>query len=175
MNCLIYKTKFMSVEFLTGHYISEHSVDGKNVFKELFIPDKNSKRCHICEIEFDNCRMKKNHMFLLHYYQVGGMRLNQLPINIIHHPPIKCFIITFEQHKYFYNFYEESIVDDFLNAVNEKFMPDNEYKISGYVEIVNSQDNGNVFIENMRTWLTNVFTGRYFNNYIKFDIKKRYP
>ena len=54
-------------------------------------------------------------------------------------------------------------------------MPDNEYKISGYVEIVNSQDNGNVFIENMRAWLTNVFTGRYFNNYIKFEIKKRYP
>ena len=33
----------MSVEFLTGHYISEHSVDGNNVFKELLFLTKIQK------------------------------------------------------------------------------------------------------------------------------------
>ena len=97
MNCLICKTIFKSVENLRGQYISEHLVDDNNEsFRELFTPDTNSKRCHICEIKFENCRMKKNHMFLLHYEQAGGRGLNQPPINIVHCTPNKYFIITFD-------------------------------------------------------------------------------
>ena len=55
--------------------------------------------------------------------------MNQLPVNIAHRLPIKYLIITLEQLKNVYNFYEESADDDFLNAVNEKFMPEKEYKL----------------------------------------------
>lgn len=67
----------MSVQFLRGCYISEHLVDDNNdTFRDLFSPDTNSKRCHICELEFGKCKMKKNHTFLLYYNQSGGSRMN---------------------------------------------------------------------------------------------------
>ena len=117
--------------------------------------------------------MKKKKTFLLHYSQTGGSRMNQLSINILHRPPMKYFVITFEHHKNVYNFEEESIVDDFLNAVSENFVPENkEYNIHAYVKKINSQNNGDVTINNSCAWVTNVFTGRYFNNYIRREIKR---
>ena len=59
-----------------------------------------------------------------------------------------------------------------MNAVKEKFVPDNEYNIHAYAEIVNYQNNGDVIVSNTRAWLTNVYTGRYLNNYIGGKIKK---
>lgn len=160
MNCLLCKAQFMSVESLRGHYILEHSVDDNNeTFRDMFSPNTNSKRCHICELEFDSCRMKNNLTLLLHYNQ-SGKRINQLPINILHQRPIKYFIITFGQHKNLYNF------DDFSNAVSEKFVPETkEYSIHAYAEIIHSQNNGDATINNC-AWVTNVCTGRYFKNYI---------
>ena len=173
MHCFICKNKFMSVKFLRGHGISEHLVDGSNDwFRDLFSPNTNSKICHIHELELDNCRMKKNHTFLLHFNQSGGSRMNQLPINILHRPPIKYFIITFEQHKNFYNFYEESVADDFLKDANEKSVPDKECKINGYAQIINSRNNGAVIINSVCTWVNNIFTGLCFNKYIRSKIEK---
>ena len=57
-------------------------------------------------------------MFLFHYTQAGGSRLKkQLPINVLRGDPIKYFSINYNQRKNFYNFFQESIVDDFLEAV----------------------------------------------------------
>ena len=67
----------MSVQILRGRYISEHLVDDNNdTFRDLFSPDTNSRRCHICELEFGKYKMKKNHKFLLYYNQSGGSRMN---------------------------------------------------------------------------------------------------
>ena len=53
----------MSVEFLSCRYMSEHPVDDNNdTFGDFFSPDTNSKRCHICELGFDNCTL--THVFI---------------------------------------------------------------------------------------------------------------
>ena len=63
----------------------------------------------------------------------------QLPINVFKRGPIKYFSINFNQHEKFYNFYEESIVDDFIDSVYARFVPAGEIKIQGYAEIINQQ------------------------------------
>ena len=124
-----------------AHYIWQHSINENNYFfKELFSPNNNSKKCDTCEVKFKNCRLEKKQNFLLHYNQVGGSRMNrQLPINILRGDPINYYSINFHQHKHFYDFYQEAVVDDFLNSVYERFLSDGEYKIQGYVEIIISQ------------------------------------
>ena len=54
----------------------------------------------------------------------------------------------------------------------EKVVPDNDYNIYGYAEIINPQNDGDIGINNARAWITNVFTGRYYSNYIKGEIKR---
>ena len=67
----------MSDETLKTHYIWQHSTNENNYLFKGFLPDNNSKRCNSCMLEFKNCRLKKSNMFLLHYNQVGGSRMNQ--------------------------------------------------------------------------------------------------
>lgn len=50
--------------------------------------------------------------------------------------------------------------------------PDKECKINGYAQINNSQNNGDVIINNVCTWVTNVFTGFCFTKYIRSEIEK---
>ena len=69
-------------------------------------------------------------MFLFHFNQSGCGRMNQqLPLNVLKRGPITYFSINFNQLKDFYNFSEESIVDDFLHAVYTRFVPDGEIEI----------------------------------------------
>ena len=82
-------------------------------------------------MRFKNCRLKKNHNFLLHYNQVGGSRMNrQLPFNVLRRGPIVYYTINFLQHKNIYGFCQESLVDDFLNSVYKCFVSGVEYKNS---------------------------------------------
>ena len=57
-------------------------------------------------------------MFLLHYNQMGGNRRNQqLPINILQRGPLKYFSIDYNQQKNFYDFFQEQIVEYFIDSV----------------------------------------------------------
>ena len=79
-------------------------------------------------------------MFLFHYSQAGSSRLNQqLPINVLRSDATKHFSVNYNQHKNFQNFFQESVVDDFLEALYARFTPDDEYKIQGYAKIINQQ------------------------------------
>ena len=44
--------------------------------------------------------------------------------------------------------------------------------MQGYVELINYQQTETEELENIRVWLTNVFIGRYFNQYIGGEMKK---
>ena len=57
-----------------------------------------------------------------------------MPVNILRRGSIKYFSINNDQHKNFYNVFEEQIVDDFLNSVYGIFNPNEQYKIEGYAE-----------------------------------------
>ena len=118
------------------------------------------------KIEFEICRLKKIHNFLFHYDQVGCSRNQLLPINVVKRGPITYYSISFNQHREFYNFYEEQIVDDFLNSVYERFVTGKNFMFQGYFELINYQQTEIVNLENTRVWLTNVFQGSHYNPYI---------
>ena len=126
---------------------------------------------------------------MLHYNQVRGSRMNrQLPVSVLRRGPIVYYLINFLQHKNYdfhpesivddflnylinflqqknYDFFQESIVNDFLNSVYERFVSGGaEYKIQGYVELINYQQTEIINIENTRVWLMNVYTACHFNS-----------
>ena len=55
--------------------------------------------------------------------------------------------------------YDKKIVNNFSNSVYERFVSGKDFKILGYVEIINYQQTEIVNLENTRVWLTNVFQG----------------
>ena len=111
-------------------------------------------------------------MFLFHYSQAGGSRLNQqLPINVLRRGPIKYFSVNYNQYKNFNNFFQETIVDDFLEAVYARFTPDDKYKIQWYAEIINQQQGKSIIFESARVWMTNVYAAKYFNPNVRGAIK----
>ena len=171
---LLCDSTFKDIDVLKSHYQFYHFINQNNYFyRELFSPDNISKRCDECKIESKSCRLKKNHNFLFHYNQVGGSRSQPLPINVLKRGPVIYTSINFNQHKEFYNFYEEKIADTFLNSVYERFVPDKNFMIQRYVELINYKQTEIVNLENTRVWQTNVFKGCHFNPYIRREIKKR--
>ena len=168
MKCLFCNLNFLIEDVLRNHYIWQHFVSENDVyFKDLFKPDTHYKGCNICKIDFENSRIRKNRMFLFHYNQMSGNRGNgQLPTNILRRGPINYFTISYDQHKNYYNFFEEQIVDDFLDSVYARFDPDDQYKIQGYVEIINQQQSKFIIAESTRVWLTNPYAARHFNDFV---------
>ena len=82
--------------------------------------------------------VKKKNMFLFHFGQTGGNRGNgQLQINVLKRGAITYYTTSFAQHRGFYNFFGEQIVDDFLMSVYNIFVPDKDYMIQGYAQIMN--------------------------------------
>ena len=47
-----------------------------------------------------------------------------------------------------------------------------ELKIQGYLELKNLQQTDPVELENTRVWLTNVYSGRYVDEFIRNEMKK---
>ena len=95
----------------------------------------------------------------------------QLPINILRGDPINYYSINFHQHKHFYDFFQEGVVDDFLNSVYERFLSDGQYKIQGYVEIINYQPTEIINLKNTRVWLTNLCAACHFISYVRNEIR----
>ena len=173
MKCLLCNVNFLSEDELRNHYIWQHLIDENDVYlNDLFRPDSFCEGCDICQTEFENSRSKKNHMFLFHYGQMGSNRENrQLPINILKRGGITYYTISSDQHKNYYDFFNEQIVDDFLSSVYNRFNPDKEYKIQGYAEIINQQQGEFISAESIKVWLTNAHTAKYFNEYVRSSIK----
>ena len=100
------------------------------------------KKCEGCKMKFKNCIVKKNPNF-----------------------------INFDQHKNFYDFSNESIVDEFLKSVYGRFLPDGDQcKIMRYAEIINYQPSKIVESKSTRMWFTNVYTATHFNSFIRGEI-----
>ena len=123
MICLICNLNSMSDKTIKMYYIWHHSInENNNFFMELFSRDNSSKRCNVFKMIFKICRLNKNHNSLLHYNQVGDSRMNQqLSVNILRRGSIMYYTINFQQRKKFYDFYQKSVVDDFLNFVYKCF------------------------------------------------------
>ena len=124
MKCLLCNLNFLTDETLKNHYIWQHLVNEDNCyFKDLFKPDINHRGCDICKIDFKNSRTRKNHMFLLHYNQMGCNRRNpQLLINVLRKGPITYFSINYNQHKSFYNFFQEQLLTFWMLFIAGSFL-----------------------------------------------------
>ena len=115
-------------------------------------------------------------MFLFHYgknKQMGGnrtQRTSTLPINVLNRGPITHYSINFTQHKNYYDFFSSGIVDAFLESVYGIYQPSKENKIQGYAEIINQQ-RGEIILEDKRVWLTNSFNSKYFNDFVRGEIR----
>ena len=81
--------------------------------------------------------------------------------------------INYNPQKDFYDFQdEEKNFDTFFNSVKDLFVSGKDYKIQGHFELKNYQQTELVELEHTRVWLTNVVVGRYFNEFIRGEIKK---
>ena len=47
-------------------------------------------------------------------------------------------------------------------------------KFQGYTELINYQSTEIIELESKRVWLTDVFTGKYFNQYIRGEIRANF-
>ena len=63
-----------------------------------------------------HCRQKKKSN-----QQTGGAINQQLPVNILKRGLIMYYSINFYQHKIFYDFFDDKIVDRFFNSVQGSF------------------------------------------------------
>ena len=172
MRCLLCDVKFLSDDQVRNHYIWDHQVNENRLYlNNLFKPDTIYRACDICQLEFDNSGIKKNHMFLFHYRQICGNRGNgQLPLNIFRRGPITYYSISYQQHKNVYDFFSEAVVENLLNSVYSRFNPDRYYKMQGYAEIVNQQQRDYKTAERPRVWLTNTYIAKHFNDYLRDSI-----
>ena len=67
----------------------------------------------------------------------------------------------------FYDFFNaEKIVANVLSIFERSFVSNKKVKMQGYIELVNYQPSQIIELENNRVCLTDVFIGRYFNQYI---------
>ena len=125
-------------------------------------------------MKIKNCRQKRSHNFLYHYRQTGGEINQQQPVNILRRGPITYYSINDQQHNYFYDSFEEKIVETFVNYVINVFVNDghDEFKMQGSVEIKNYQQTEIVELENIRVWLTNIFICKYFNDFVRRPMKE---
>ena len=64
--------------------------------------------------------------------------MNQLAINILRRGPVTYYSINFRQHKRFYNFYAEEIVNLFFNSIKERIVSakNDKFKMQGCAEII---------------------------------------
>ena len=101
---------------LKNHYIYYHSINKNDAhFKDLFQPNTINRKCDFCHIESQKERSKKIHMFLFRYGQMGGSKdAGQLALNVLKRGPITYYSITNEQHRNFYAFFSEQIVEEFF-------------------------------------------------------------
>ena len=177
MECLLCYFYFNDVNSGNNRYISFHKVDDKNLyFLDLVEPDNIDNACRICNVKFDTCRKKKNHMFLYHFSQKqsGGkiQRTRDFPLNILKRVAIIYYSANFDQQKNFYDFYSSHMIDVFLDNVHQAFKSQNYmYKFQGYFEIINQQRGPEIVLEDKRVWLTNVYHFKYFNDFVQGEIK----
>ena len=88
---------------------------------------------------------------------------------------ITYFSINYFQHRNSYDFFDaEKSVDSFLNAFERSFVSNKKVKFQGYTELINYQPTETIELESKRVWLTDVFTGRYFSQYIRGEVRANF-
>ena len=178
MNCLCCNEKLENVKSLKKHCVEHHGVGEENYFyKRLFCGDRVfcPRKCFRCEHFCANGREEKVHNFLS----------EDKPLKkIIFDANLQKYCINFADHSNFYNFYNfREIISQFLNVFKNNFLLQRNLmpvKFRCSFTIINCQPppmSGFVETADARVWVSDVYEGVYFNDFIKAgignDIKKR--
>ena len=108
---------------------------------------------------------------MVHREQFGGAN-NHLPINILKRSTITYYSINFSLHKNFYNFYDaKKTVDDFALSFERVFVRDKKVKTHGSIELVDYQPTEIIELESRRIWMTYIYVCKFFNEFVKGEIK----
>ena len=154
-------------------------VDGITFFKKLFTRNRNFclGKCFQCYYFCINRSDEKNHNFLFHYQQGGRELIEDKPIKIVKYDEnLQQFYINFNEHSDYYDFFDSrSIISDFLTVFENNFVQRNGvvllFKCS--FTIINCQPSprvGFVDILDSRIWQTEVYSGIYFNDFVKSNL-----
>ena len=97
------------------------------------------------------------------------------PLNVLKRGLITYYSVNFRQHNAHYDFHSSDMVDVFLDAVHRAIDPERNliYKFQVYFEIINQQrtPNNENFLTDNESWMTNVFCLKYFNEYLRGELK----
>ena len=111
-----------------------------------------------------------------HYHEGKKIPFEDKPVDILRFPRLVIYLIEFQKHKHFYNFFNsEEVADDFLRNVKYKFKPGGKKWIKSSFTIENIQQSPYEdlrLIINSRYWTTPPYEGTYFNDFIFFGIRQ---
>ena len=81
-------------------------------------------------------KLKKHNC--LNHIQLRGQRRQNRPVNILRCDIFTTYFINFEQHSDHYDFFDsEQLVNDFLDVVENKFVPNKKVKVQASFSIIN--------------------------------------
>lgn len=121
-------------------------------------------------------KVKKVHDFLKNCSKGKNVSAEDRAINIDKLRNIKIYILSLADNKKYFNFEDsDKLIDSFHLNVGSKFVPSPEVSIRCGFSLENIQPTPlktGVSISNLRYWSTEVYTPKYFNDYLLFSLKK---
>ena len=169
--CLLYKSQFDIDEALKSHYYNFHNLDqGNYFFKKLF------KKTLRCDEFLQTSKFKEVHDFIKYYSEGKNVSAQDRPINIGKLGRIKIYTVSLVDHKKLYNFEDpHKLIDTFLLNVKSKCVRSTEVSIRCGFWLENIQPapvETGVLISNLKYSLTDVYTMKYFIDYLFFILKR---
>ena len=186
MKCLLCDYISNTVDDIKKHYTSYHKINENNFFfRQLFLNQNGFVNCDCirCHKFITTKKFMARHNFLKHYIDGERKPAEFKPIDIKRNQEVTIYQITFEKHSSEFDFYNSTeIVEDFLFNVQRLYKPTNKavFKNSFFIENIQnapiiSPDIAD--IKSQRYWITGVYKGIYFNDFIaaglRDDILKR--
>ena len=181
MRCLLCNFISANKEEVRKHYISYHRINPGNYFFTRLFNFENAYFCRDC------CRCgeflitqddKVTHNFLKHFEQGEEKPAEEKPVTIINNGDITVYQISFNEHKYYYDFFDaEKIVDELIFNVRNLFKPSIQCQFKADFAIENKQDAptgiaNTADIKTLRYWTTNVYRAVYFNSFVAAGIRQ---
>ena len=174
MKCLLCARQPPNTDELREHYVTFHRVDPNNWFYKNLLECINeifrAGKCLCCKDFIIMLHEKKNHNFIRHYEERQIKPFELKTMGIKQYGLITKHEISLYKHKDEYDFYDtESVVNDFLKNVKNRFVPNNDVIIKVGFTIENIQPTPIII---SRYWSTKPYKTKYFNDYIFFSLKK---
>ena len=89
------------------------------------------------------------------------------PLNMLKRGIITYYSVNFRQHNAHYDFHSSDMVDVFLDAIHRAIDPERNLIYKFQQRTPNNEN----FLTDNESWMTNVFRFKYFNEYLRGELK----